>query len=43
MLVDGVLLREVDAGWESPECGCIESAMSGPLFPDHDGPNIHGG
>ncbi|KDA05871.1 hypothetical protein DC31_13995 [Microbacterium sp. CH12i] len=40
---DGVLLREVGAGWECPECGRFESAMSGPLPPEFDGPGIHGG
>lgn len=40
---DGVLLREVDAGWQCPECGRFESAMSGPLAAEFDGPGIHGG
>lgn len=40
---DGVLLREVAAGWLFPECGRFEPAMSGPLLPEFDGPSIHGG
>lgn len=40
---DGVLLRDVDAGMECPECGHFESAMVGPLRPLPDVPGIHGG
>lgn len=41
--VDGVLLREVDAGWQCPECGRFESGMVGPLRPEYDGPALFGG
>jgi hypothetical protein len=41
--VDGVTLREVSTGWECPECGRFEPALSGPLLPAPDVPGIHGG
>lgn len=41
--VDNVVMRDVDTGWECPECGRFEPAMSGPLPPEFDGPSIHGG
>ena len=40
---DGVLLREVDTGWDCPECRHFEPAMSGPMPPESDIPGIHGG
>lgn len=40
---DDVVMRDVAGGWECPECGHVEQAMSGPLPPEFDGPSIHGG
>lgn len=41
--VDDVVMRDVDTGWECPECGRFEPAMSGPLPTEFDGPSNHGG